>query len=127
MEFGERLKAIRQKKNIKQAELANISGVSLRTLSRYETGEVSPSIKAIQKLAGALEISTEELTSDNFAKTQNANDLDVHMDTVSEARDDLMKHAQAVSAILAGGKIPDEDRAAVMKIIIEALTKTPER
>ena len=42
MIFGEKLKALRAERNMTQKELAKALGVSLRTVSNYETGGLRP-------------------------------------------------------------------------------------
>lgn len=113
MEFSERLKAARKKNKLKQSELAEKSGVSLRMLSRYESGAVSPSMKVIEKLAAAMDISPEELVADDEPKAE-------------DMTEKLRMHAKLLSSVLlAGGdKIPEEDRDEVLKIILKAYTES---
>lgn len=111
MQISQKVKKLRENLGMTQVDLSQTSGISIRMIQRYEAGTYKPSFEAINKLAAALHTTVDTLSSEE--------------ETVTEARDDLMKHAQAVSALLAGGKIPDEDRAEVMRIIIEAVTKTP--
>lgn len=111
MHIGEKIRKLRENLGITQVELSQMTGISSRMLQRYEAGNNITSVEAARKIAKALHTTTEALLSDK--------------EDVPDPRDDLMQHAQAVSALLAGGKIPDEDRAEVMRIIIEAVTKTP--
>lgn len=55
------LKVLRKSQNLTQAELAAKTGISRVSVTRYETGERSPSIKAAQKLAAALGCTIDEL------------------------------------------------------------------
>ncbi|MFJ7794483.1 helix-turn-helix domain-containing protein [Pseudomonas sp. NPDC096950] len=59
--FGERLLYWRSKVQLTQLELANLSGVSLPQLTRYETGRSTPRLGAVMKLAKALNIEIEAL------------------------------------------------------------------
>ena len=52
--IGNRIKALRKKKGYNQAELADIIGKSLRTLQKYETGEIEVSVAVVNQLAEVL-------------------------------------------------------------------------
>lgn len=62
--FAENLKAIRRRKNISQAILAGEIRKSQQTVSWYESGKVYPSVKVIQEIAAALDVSVSELIED---------------------------------------------------------------
>lgn len=54
--FGFKLKIIRMKKNISQAELAELIGVHENYISDIECGKRNITMKTINKIANALEI-----------------------------------------------------------------------
>ena len=60
-EFGHRLAKIMWRKNISQVELAQRSGITQSQLSNYITGKTSPSFYNVDKIARALDCSTDEL------------------------------------------------------------------
>lgn len=51
---GDRIKALREKKNYSQETLAKMIGVAVSTISMYETGERSPRDEIKVKIANAL-------------------------------------------------------------------------
>lgn len=53
--IGQRVRDLRKQKGLNQQELADILGKSLRTVQKYENGEISISIAMINKLADVLE------------------------------------------------------------------------
>ena len=55
------IKALREKQNLTQAELADRIGVSSKTISKWETAKGLPEISLLQPLAQALNISVIEL------------------------------------------------------------------
>jgi DNA-binding XRE family transcriptional regulator/desulfoferrodoxin (superoxide reductase-like protein) len=55
------IKALREKQNLTQAELADRIGVSSKTISKWETAKGLPDISLLQPLAQALNISVIEL------------------------------------------------------------------
>jgi len=63
MTFAERLKELRKKKSISQAELANLIEVHFTQVSRYERGETKPNAQAMTKLAKVLDTTVDYLMS----------------------------------------------------------------
>lgn len=53
--IGQRLKQLRKRKGLNQQELATLLGKSLRTVQKYETGEIEVSIAMVNHLADLLE------------------------------------------------------------------------
>ena len=53
--IGQRIKVLRKKKKLNQQELADLLGKSLRTVQKYETGEIEVSIAIINQLADFLD------------------------------------------------------------------------
>jgi transcriptional regulator with XRE-family HTH domain len=56
-----RIKALRAKRRITQAELAERAGISHGYLARLETGRQDPTITTLEKLAKALKVPVEKL------------------------------------------------------------------
>lgn len=59
--FGERLKLLRNRKNLSQIELAQLIGVSKSSLAMYETDKREPGINTLHKLCRNLEVTGDEL------------------------------------------------------------------
>lgn len=53
--IGERIKALRKKRGYNQKELADLLGKSLRTVQKYECGEIEVSIAMVNELAKILD------------------------------------------------------------------------
>ena len=73
MTISERIRIVRQQKNISQTKLAKITGINIKSLSRYELGASNPPANAIKSIADALEISTDYLLSDKDVKIKDKN------------------------------------------------------
>lgn len=54
-QIGLRIRTARKKKRMNQTELANLLGKSLRTIQKYESGEIEVSIAMINEIAKVLE------------------------------------------------------------------------
>ncbi|HEX8619684.1 MAG TPA: RstR family transcriptional repressor [Thermoanaerobaculia bacterium] len=59
--FGEILKRLRHEKSLSQQELANLIGVHVRQVSKYEMGTSMPTLDRIRRMAEVLEVSADEL------------------------------------------------------------------
>lgn len=65
--FGERLKILRNKKNISPSQIAEYLGLTERAYRNYETNKSTPAFHALIKLADYLNVSLDYLVgrSDN--------------------------------------------------------------
>ena len=61
MTIGDRIKRIRKKRRLTQAELAMMSGLSLSAIQGYEQGRYEPKRKSIESIAEVFKIPVDEL------------------------------------------------------------------
>ena len=61
MTFGERIKQLRKDKNLTLNQLADLTGLSVMTLSKLERDTYKPSVLTVGKLANIFNQSFEEL------------------------------------------------------------------
>lgn len=66
-DFGLRIKAIRQARELTLEQVAELSSVSISTLSKIEKGQVSASFDTIAKIASAFDYSLAELFTDELS------------------------------------------------------------
>ena len=69
--LGKRVKEIRAKRGLSQEQLAEASGLSLRTIQRIENGETLPRGDTLVRLAGSLKISPDELINWKIIEDEN--------------------------------------------------------
>lgn len=96
-----RIKMLRKKKGLSQTELAQMLGKSLRTVQKYETGEIEVSISVINQIAEILETSSTYLfgyesgttqikslsdVMDFLFKLENVAEIDFHIDVKKPPR-----------------------------------------
>ena len=113
MTFGEKIKQARLAMNLSQTELAQLTGISERSLYTYEQLGTLPRKSNIRKLAEALHISVSYLLDDEETDTQSHIGEDMFL---AEARKQFgakgAKEAQEVlervNSLFAGGNL-DED------------------
>ena len=63
--FVDNLRKFTKEKKISQVELADLIGISKSTLGHYFTGNTSPSLEILVKIADALGVSCDELLGRN--------------------------------------------------------------
>lgn len=110
MKFGEKLRIARRKAGLSQEEFAKAIGVSLRTITNYETNHVYPKKRELYpKIAEVLGVNVDYLMteSDHFtAEPAKANTAE--------------GFANEVSNLFASGQMADEDLDLMMRRITEA-------
>lgn len=68
MEFGERLKELRTNFNCSQKELAEKTGLTLRTIQRIENNEVKPSLYSLKVIGEVLKTDLSEFVRTSETK-----------------------------------------------------------
>lgn len=116
MNFGKKLRDLREAKNLTQQELADQVGVSLKTISRYETNESHPRYREIyDKLAEVLDTTHDYLVTDEDDFVLNAREL-----YGSKGANDAREMVDGVIGLMAGGEVPEEDKKTILDAIQEA-------
>ncbi len=59
--FGKRVKHLRRIKKLTQAQLAEITNLSVNYISQIETGQASPAFETVVRLANSLDVEIKEL------------------------------------------------------------------
>lgn len=96
---------------ITQGQLAEKSGLSLDTISRYETGKRSPRVTDLEKIASALGRSLAELLAGNtHASMDMAEGQDIITRTLSAWKETSEAAEAMAPMIIADGISPDELR-----------------
>lgn len=91
-EFGIQLKNARERKKIKQSDLAGKIGVSVQTISSYETGKKVPPLDNVVKICDVLGLSLDNIIGNPVDKGIQLNpctlrDVVYMLDTVAQAMD----------------------------------------
>lgn len=116
MKFCEKLKEARTRAGLKQEELAKALGVSLRTITNYESGERYPKKREIYyKLAKLFH------TEENYFLNEDEDFLLTAAEKYgSKGAKQARELMEEVSGLFAGGNIADEDLDEMMRGIQEA-------
>lgn len=73
MNYGERLKKLRESKKLSQQQLAEKLNINRSTYARYELGQTQPDFETLEKLADFFEVSTDYLLGRTDEKTVKVN------------------------------------------------------
>ena len=82
MDFQDRLATLRKDKRFTQQALADLAGVHVAQIRRYEAGESQPTLDVIRKLAIALSVSADMLVFDKDERGPD-DDLKLQFEAVS--------------------------------------------
>ena len=115
MKFNERLKKFREDKSLTQVQLSELTGISSRMIQKYEAGTARPRLDAAEKIAKALNITTDELLG-------NADMLVAQAAEKYGARGakQAKQLTEEVTGLFAGGDMAEEDMDLMMKAIQDA-------
>ena len=129
MSFGEKIKELRKRNNLSQAELAERIGVTQKTICNYENGTRFPKgQKIINGFADIFDVSIDYLL-DNTDIDEDENNIDIEYkeEFISSAKENFgykgKKEAENLlektAAIFSGGSLSDEDKDAFFQSITE--------
>ena len=129
MSFGEKIKELRKKNNLSQAELADKIGVTQKTICNYENGTRFPKgQKIINGFADILDVSIDYLLDNtNIDEDESNIDIEYKDEFISSAKENFgykgKKEAENLlektAAIFSGGSLSDEDKDAFFQSITE--------
>ena len=76
--IGRRIKHYRSEKKLSQEELANSVFASSNHISYIETGVKTPSLELLISIANALDVSADDLLTDNLKHSSSPVDTEIH-------------------------------------------------
>lgn len=113
MLFAEKLKFLRKDNKMTQTELAEILGVSLRTMQNYESGKSYPKQTHLYaKMSEIFGVTTDYLLSDEDMYI-----IDAEERGGRRARKDVQALITELGGLFAGGELSEEDKEKVMRAV----------
>ncbi len=113
--FGEKLKNLRSENGYTQETLADMVGVSKRTLINYEQGRCYPKqTEILSKLASVFGVSVDYLISEEDRCVQEASER-----AGTGAAQDVAAFLSSARAMFAGGRLSEEDKDKVIRKLNE--------
>lgn len=119
MEFGEKLKKLRDEKKLNQEQLANILNVSKSNVSKYENGIIEPNQETLKTIARYFNVTTDYLlghTTDPKLNQKDEKDIATRLKLITE---DLSSDAE----IMFDGDIIDEETKELFMASLETVLK----
>ena len=86
-----RIKDLREDRDLRQADVARATGIDQRTLSNYETGKTNPDSFALIKLADFFDVSIDYLVGRTDLKNYSATEIVRELKAAQKLLDDAMK------------------------------------
>ena len=103
-EFRERVKNLMERDGISQKELANLSGISEASVSRYLSGDLKPRMDILTNIAKVFNVSTSYLVGED----DNISESDAYEETICVVTRNKSKLSDSQKAelikVLFGGK-----------------------
>lgn len=116
MKFSEKLKLLREERDMSLSEFANLLGTSKQVISRYERGENTPKITTVAHYANVLNVSLAYLMNDNVTDRSGATLAD------KQTTPDELKLTEGEKTLLDLFRlVPDEKQQLVLDMIRVAL------
>ncbi len=106
----------RKNKDLSQAQLAEMLGVSQQTISKYENGSREPDNATLLKLSKMFNVTTDYLLENSIEKCQEIKEKDPH-NNPNYAGDEICKKLVEIGFLKDGEKITDKH----LEILAEVL------
>ncbi|MBR1710842.1 MAG: helix-turn-helix domain-containing protein [Clostridia bacterium] len=123
--FSEKLKKARKEAGLSQADLADLIGVSPRSVTDYERGCAVPRYKKIQKIAETLGVTVLYLTTDSISDRNFGENIDQMMQQTGDIYGEMaaMEMSDLINrntAFLAGGQVPQSVKDKFFEALMKA-------
>lgn len=79
-----RIRALREDRDLRQIDVSRETGIDQKTLSNYETGKTQPDVTALIRLADFFDVSIDYLVGRSDFSIQNSGDLVKELSRVQE-------------------------------------------
>ena len=132
MSIGQNIKKYRKEKGYTQRELADLIGVSVQAISKWETDTGAPDISQVVPLASALDISTDALFDyEHYTKPEDFEELrkDYHRQEVFRDQRDSAKNYKMLNAYFSAHPQNSEAASLCLKCLVDMIVagKTQDR
>ena len=132
MSIGQNIKKYRKEKGYTQRELADLIGVSVQAVSKWETDTGAPDISQVVPLASALDISTDALFDyEHYTKPEDFEELrkDYHRQEVFRDQRDSAKNYKMLNAYFSVHPQNSEAASLCLKCLVDMIVagKTQDR
>lgn len=102
-EIGLKVQALRKAQNMTQEDLAEITGVSWRTISNLERGLALPTLKLIYDISQHFNITIDELLNNRIQTSKTTSRLKLEQEvteSIKKLNDNLLRHIKEYMLLL---------------------------
>ena len=126
---GTKIKESRERLLLTQKSLSEMTGLTIRSISAYETDTVKPRGSNLRKIAEALNVSQAFLTNPEIDDPEYGKDTQIYVDAVhdqygSKGARDFQGLLDGSLSMMAGGDVPQEDKEKFFEAIAAAYLQT---
>ena len=86
-----RIRDLREDRDLRQIDVANGTGIDQKTLSNYETGKTNPDSFAIIALARFFDVTTDYLLGESDLNIKNKADIIKHIEKIENEIENIKK------------------------------------
>ena len=127
--ISEKIRARRIEMQLTQTELAQKAGITMRTVSKYETGAANPRGLNLHRLSEVLGLSEAYLTNPGIEDPSYGLEEAPYVSEVRsvygrKAGADMQQLLEGVQAMFAGGSTPQEDKDLFFQAVMQAYMET---
>ena len=87
-----RIKDLREDRDMRQSDLARETGIDQRTISNYETGKTSPDAEALIRLADFFDVSIDYLVGRSYVDFSSKEKKSAAIDQIIDELEELKKY-----------------------------------
>lgn len=87
-----RIRELREDRDLRQTDVASATGIDQKTLSNYETGKTNPDSYAIIRLAEFFGVTCDYLLGVSDKNLRNMNDVLAELDAIKTRIDDIKRY-----------------------------------
>lgn len=91
-----RLRDLREDRDLRQIDVSNATGIDQRTLSNYETGKTNPDSFAIIKLCDYYNVSADYLLGRDFEANATAKEIVTRLEKIQEELSLIMNDIKSI-------------------------------
>ncbi len=86
-----RIRALREDRDLRQIDVSNATGIDQKTLSNYETGKTNPDSYSIIKLAKFFGVTTDYLLGFSDLNIKSAKDIAANIDNIQNQLEQIKR------------------------------------
>lgn len=126
---GTKIREARERKSLVQREISELTGITVRAISNYETDTTRPRGKNLRKMCEVLNITPAYLLDPEIEDPEYGKETNDYVETVrsqygNQGAADVQDLLDGTLAMMAGGDVPQTDKDLFFQAVMEAYVQT---